>query len=102
MKIIVDYRALDKKGDILIEKAEDLKTYINQMTNQIERFQNCWVGKDSIEFQNNIKEEHINSLMKLQETILSYGQYLKRISMAYQNLDNVFLNKKISTLSKYR
>lgn len=100
MKIIVDYQDLTKKGDILIENAENLKTYINQMTNRIESFNEAWNGKDSVEFQKNIKENHIKSFIKLQEILLSHGEYLKKVSGAYQNLDSIFLNKKINTKSR--
>lgn len=100
MKIIVDYNDLNKKGDVLIDNAENLKTYINQMTNKIEKFGESWSGKDCIEFQNNIKGNHINSFFKLQEVLLLYGKYLKSASKAYQNLDEIFTSKKINKNSR--
>lgn len=100
MKIIVDYNDLNKKGDVLIENAENLKTYINQMLNRIDKFNESWSGKDSIEFQKNIKENHIDSFLKLQEILLSYGKYLKSASKAYQNLDEIFTSKKINISSR--
>ncbi len=100
MKIIVDYNDLNKKGDILIDNAENLKTYINQMTNKIEKFGESWSGKDSIEFQNNIKENHISSFLKLQEILFLYGKYLKSASKTYQNLDEVFTRKRINRNSR--
>lgn len=100
MKIIVDYDDLNKKGDILIENAENLKTYINQVINNIDKFNESWTGKDSIEFQKNIKENHINSFLNLQEILLSYGKYLKNASKAYQTLDEIFTSKKINISSR--
>ena len=102
MKIIVDYRDLDRKGDILIEKAEDFKIYINQMSNQMEKLGRFWNTDESHEFQNDIKEGYISTFLKLQDILLDYGNYLKDVSKAYQNLDNIFSNKRINTNSRYR
>ena len=102
MKIIVDYRDLDKKGDILIEKADDFKIYINQMSNQMEKLGRFWNTDESHEFQNDIKEGYISTFLKLQDILLDYGNYLKDVSKAYQNLDNIFSSKRINTNSRYR
>ena len=102
MKIIVDYRDLDRKGDILIEKAEDFKIYINQMSNQMEKLGRFWNTDESHEFQNDIKEGYISTFLKLQDILLDYGNYLKDVSKAYQNLDNIFSSKRINTNSRYR
>ena len=102
MKIIVDYRDLDRKGDILKEKAENFKIYLSQMSNSIDRLGRFWNTNESHEFQNDIKEGYISTLLKLQDILLDYGDYLKNVSNAYQELDNIFSNKRINTNSRYR
>lgn len=95
MKIIVDYHDLNKKGDNLIENSEKLKMYLGKMANQIEGFERSWTGKDSETFESTMTENHINSLQKLQHVILAYGNYLKDTAKVYEDLDEIFFNKKI-------
>ena len=72
------------------------------MSNSIDRLGRFWNTNESHEFQNDIKEGYISTLLKLQDILLDYGDYLKNVSNAYQELDNIFSNKRINTNSRYR
>ena len=93
--IDIDIEKTKKIANQILEKADDLNYYVNQLTNIIDRIDAAWNGVDSLKYINTMKENCVLELKKLNEIMEKYGEYLSTTPDAYAILDETFFSKNI-------
>lgn len=94
-KIIVNKSELKRMGAKLISDANSLHSEGQKINSIINEMAGYWEGKDRDKCVTVIKDTYLVNLDKEKNRINNYGEYLKKIPNAYDELDNSYMKRKI-------
>ncbi len=96
MKVIIDYSALTKQGNTIIDCSSDFKNQTKLLLDKIDELKSNWSGQAASSYMTTMKDKIIKELDQIYPYIEDYGEYAKNVATAYQILDNNYSNKRIT------
>ncbi len=84
MNLAINYDETRNVGNQLITKSEDLNNLLNNINNINEQISQSWAGNDASKYFSTVNEQ-AQYMRQLANTISEIGNYLIRVSNAYQN-----------------
>lgn len=87
MNLAINYDETRNIGNQLINKSEDLKNLLNNINNINEQISQSWAGNDAAKYFATVNEQ-AQYMRQLADTISEIGNYLIKVSNAYQNASN--------------
>ena len=95
MDITINKSDVINYGNQIVSYSEELSDEIKKFNMLIESINSIWDGADALKYINVMKDKYVVGLDKLQEILLEYGNFLKKVADVYASLDETFANKNI-------
>jgi len=87
MNLNINYDETRSIGNQLIAKAEEFNNMLRNVNNINSQLSSCWVGADANKYFATVNQQ-MQYMNQLSMTISEIGNYLIRVSNAYQNASN--------------
>ena len=87
MNLNINYDETRSIGNQLIAKAEEFNNLLRNVNNINSQLSSCWVGTDANKYFATVNQQ-MQYMNQLSMTISEIGNYLIRVSNAYQNASN--------------
>lgn len=84
MNLSINYDETRNVGNQLITKSEDLSNLLNNINNVNEQISQSWIGNDASKYLATVNEQ-AQYMRQLASVISEIGNYLIRVSNAYQS-----------------
>ena len=84
-KLYINYEELHSDGETLVKESTNINSNIDGINDILDKsIEESWIGEDSIAYINKLKQVCI-SLYKYSYEVNNVGEYLKNISVDYQD-----------------
>lgn len=92
MKIMVTER-LNKDVAAIEKGAESILSNIKRLSSVVDSVKNFWAGSDADSFCKKINDDAIPALNKYYDSLMTYANYLKKVGVVYQRLEESYDEK---------
>lgn len=96
MRIEIDKNGVRKSGEAIKQQNQKFKNDIKRLENIIDSINSAWEGDDSLKYINTMRDTYLNGLKELNECIEDYGEYLNKVSKAYDAVDSTYNSKQLN------
>lgn len=95
MEIMAIKSNIEKRGSKIIDASISFNNDVKELLSIIETINNVWQDDTSLSYINNLRDVHIANLSEFAIFLEDYGDYLKKVSQAYDVFDETFASKNI-------